>query len=107
MNIHSKSGRKKVKKTELEDLIDNTFAVKGDQQYCETCKKEITGKSKRNFVVLPKTLIVVVDRCNMFGDLLNLVSSFPKELDLSNHLGVQGKKNSVKDLEIRFHQRQQ
>jgi len=71
---------------DLEDMIANLFIQSKKRDFCKECKKEVNGTSRRKLISLPKSLIIVVDRFNSKGLLKNLVTSFPSELDLNEHV---------------------
>ena len=69
---------------DLEEMIDNLFTKYTQRNYCKLCKKnDVKGKTQRKLIVLPKSLIIVVDRFNDEPLFNNLVSSFPDKLDLN------------------------
>jgi uncharacterized UBP type Zn finger protein len=82
-------------KTVLENMIDNLFSLQIRQDHCKKCKKETKLECKRSLVVLPKVLIVVVDRRTFRGELRNLIDSFPENIDLREHLIKQDQESSV------------
>ena len=81
-SVQTKGGDKE---TDLENLIDSIFYHKITKEYCKTCRQVVVGRHKRDIKVLPKTLIIVVDRMTFKGALRNLLTSFPEVLDLSQH----------------------
>jgi uncharacterized UBP type Zn finger protein len=82
MNLHNPRYDED-RELDLEEMIDDLFTKRKLQSYCKKCKKDVKGKSQRNLIVLPKSLIIVVDRFNGKSLLNNLVSSFPESLDLN------------------------
>lgn len=79
-------------------MISRLFLKSKQTTYCKYCKKDVKGKSQRKLVVLPKSLIIVVDRFNDKGRLQKLVSSFPDTLDLNKYVIDDNKSTSTYSL---------
>ena len=69
----------------FEEMIKFAFKEKPAFGYCKKCKEKVKGRSRRRLMSLPQSLMIVLDRFNKNGALQNLVSCFPKELDLHEH----------------------
>lgn len=57
----------------LEAMIEHLFRRTKGESYCKSCDKDVKGQSQRKILVLPKTILVVLDRFDDNGALKNLL----------------------------------
>jgi len=71
---------------DLETMMEHLFRKSKGQSYCKTCQQNVKGQSQRKILVLPKSIIIVLDRFDDAGALKNLLGSFPQELDFKKYM---------------------